>query len=287
MRLSSRRGVTLVELLIGITLAAILGMSLTRLLIGQTRFNERVEAGQRARSVSRSALNAMYSELRMVDANDGVTFARDSAVQMRVPYAVGIVCNVSAGQVIGAFLPVDSAMFAAPGYAGFAVRDPLDGQYVYHVANTAAPATNSTSACTGAPANVTLMTGARVLRVNTAATVTAVLGTPVLLYRNVRYAFNASAAIPGRRALWRRQLDAAGATVTASEELAAPFDSTARFRFFILNSRTPSDTLPTALADLRGLSVFLPGESEGSPRLRGAPEQANLSSSVFFLNRAD
>jgi len=222
----------------------------------------------------------------MVDANDGVTFATDSAVQMRVPYALGIVCSVGGGQVIGAFLPVDSAMFAAPGYAGFAVRDPLDGQYVYHVANTSAPATNSTSACTGSPANVTLMAGARVLRVTTAATVAATLGTPVLLYRNVRYAFNTSAAIPGRRALWRRQLDATG-TVTGSEELAAPFDSTARFRFFILNGRVPSDTLPTALADLRGLSVFLPGESEGSPRLRGAPEQANLSSSVFFLNRAD
>ena len=73
----------------------------------------------------------------------------------------------------------------------------------------------------------------------------------------------------------------------ASEEVAAPFDSTSGFRFFILNERLASDTLPTSLGNLRGVEIRLFGESERTVRERLAPEQTNLVTSVFFLNRLD
>ena len=95
-----------------------------------------------------------------------------------------------------------------------------------------------------------------------------------------------STITPGRIALWRHSLTAAG-VVNASEEVAAPFDSTSRFRFFTLNDRLASDTLPTSLGNLRGVEVRLYGESERTVRNRPAPEQTNLVTSVFFLNRLD
>jgi hypothetical protein len=67
----------------------------------------------------------------------------------------------------------------------------------------------------------------------------------------------------------------------------APFDSTARFRFFILNNRVASDTVPTALPDMRGIEIRLAGESERTVRGQASPEQANQVTSIFFLNRLD
>jgi hypothetical protein len=107
-----------------------------------------------------------------------------------------------------------------------------------------------------------------------------------MLYRTVRYEFAASTITPGRIALWRRTLTSAG-VVNTSEEVAAPFDSTSGFRFFILNDRLAVDSLPTSLGNLRGVEIQLYGESERTVRNRAAPEQTNLVTSVFFLNRLD
>lgn len=285
MHRDNRRGVTLVELLIGIVLSAILGISLVKITVTQSRFNDRLEEGRSARGVARTAVNFLTSELRMVDAHDGVMQANDSTVRIRLPYAVGLVCQASSSQITAAFMPVDSTLYAMDGYAGFAVRNALDGQYSYYMNNTP-PVAGTASVCTSSPGNMTLMTGAQVLRVQGSIVTVPVVATPILLVRYVEYAFRNSTLVPGRRALWRRVLDQAGGVVS-SEELVAPFDATARFRFFILNNRAPSDTVPTTLANLRGLEIQLAGESERTVRGRTAPEQANLVTSVFFLNRLD
>jgi len=281
----TRRGVTLIELLIGLVLAGILGMSLVKITVTQSRFNDRLEEGRNARGVARTAVNFLASELRMVDAHDGVMLASASTMRIRLPYAVGLVCQASSTQITAAFMPVDSTLYASPGYAGFAVRNALDGQYTYYM-NATTPVAGTASICTSSPGNMTLMAGAQVLRVQGSITTVPTVATPIMLVRYVEYAFTNSTLIPGRRGLWRRILDQAG-NVVSSEELVAPFDATARFRFFIQNNRVPSDTVPTALADLRGIEIQLAGESERTVRGRTGPEQANLVTSVFFLNRLD
>ncbi|HEX5632085.1 MAG TPA: hypothetical protein VFX50_02620, partial [Gemmatimonadales bacterium] len=168
---------------------------------------------------------------------------------------------------------------------GFAVRDPLTGQLSYYMNNTPAT-TGSTGVCTSAPASMTIMPGGLVLQMNGTVSPAPAVATPIYLIRFLEYEFAPSVEVPGRTALWRRQLNQAGAAVR-TEELAAPFDTTSRFRFYILNDRVPSDTVPTFLANLRGIEFLLSGESEGTARGRTAPEQANLSTSIFFLNRLD
>ena len=86
--------------------------------------------------------------------------------------------------------------------------------------------------------------------------------------------------LPGRVALWR--------TVAASgltEEISAPFDTTARFRFFVLNADTSVTSPPAQLADLRGLDLVLDGQSEKTPQAASAPKKAKLTTAVFFKNR--
>jgi hypothetical protein len=287
MHRTDRRGVTLVELLLGLVLASILGVSLLRITVTQSRFNDRMEAGRSARSVARTAVNYLSSELRMTDAHDGVVLANANQLRVREPYAVGLMCTVSGTQLTAVFMPVDS-MLDQMGYSGIGVRGAMDGQYTYYAANGTLPSSPGNTACTSSPANMTVPTGARVLRMTTTAAVSPLpaVATPVTLYRFVEFSFENSTAVPGRRGLYRKVLNSAGVALS-TEELVAPFDSTARFRFFILNNRIASDTVPTALADMRGIEIRLAGESERTVRGQPSPEQANQVTSIFFLNRLD
>ena len=286
--MNRRAGVTLVELLIGMVMSAFLGTMMVSLLLTSTRFNDRVEAGREARGTARTPLNLLTTELRMVNAETGVLAADSATITVRVPFMLGLACAVTpgaSGVVTAAFLPVDATMLdASLGYTGFALRQ-FDGSYAYSSSSSAIPTSTSPSAsCTGV--SVALPSGSRFGTLLGPVAAAASPGTPVMLYRTVRYQFAPSTITPGRTALWRHSLTAAG-VINASEEVAAPFDSTSGFRFFILNQRLASDTLPTSLGDLRGVEVRLFGESERTVRNRPAPEQTNLVTSVFFLNRLD
>jgi hypothetical protein len=68
--------------------------------------------------------------------------------------------------------------------------------------------------------------------------------------------------------------------------MVVPFDASAAFRFYISGSSTSQTAVPADLTTLRGFELFLPGESENTPRLRSAPEEADLTTAVFFLNAA-
>lgn len=286
--MNRRAGATLVELLVGMVMSTFVGTMMVSLLLTSTRFNDRVEAGREARGTARTPLNLITTELRMVNAETGVLSADSVTITVRVPFMLGLACSVTpgaSGSVTAAFLPVDATMLdASLGYTGFAIRQ-FDGSYAYSASTSAIPtSTSSPAACTSG--SVALPSGSRFGTLLGPIGSAASPGTPVMLYRTVRYEFAPSTNIPGRTALWRRSLTAGGA-VNASEEVAAPFDSTAGFRFFILNERLASDSMPTSLGDLRGVEIRLFGESERTVRSRLSPEQTNLVTSVFFLNRLD
>jgi hypothetical protein len=95
----------------------------------------------------------------------------------------------------------------------------------------------------------------------------------------VRYEFKASTTMPGRIGLWRT-LETSGAT----EELAAPFDASARFRFYRIDEDTARTVVPT-LTEIRGLELALVGSSEKTRFGRPTPETARLQTAVFFMNR--
>lgn len=267
-----RAGLTLVEMLVTVVVLGIVGAGLVRMLTSQARFYEHQGAGRNARSVSRAALNVLLSELRMVDPGGGVVAASASSITLRVPYAFGVFCASPSGVSTVALLPADSAMLAEPGFSGYAWRGRL-GSYNYVDGANLVPPVPGTCVSAGITPIAQRVGLMPVMPTGNAS------GTVVMLYRRITYAFAGSAAIPGRIALWRR-IDATG----EREELAAPFDATARFRFYPLNANVAQDAVPT-LTDLRGFELVLTGASEASPRTIGTPRRTPLTTSVFFRNR--
>ncbi len=295
----SRRGFTLIELMVSLIVATIVGGALVRMTLAQARFMDQQEAWRSARSVSRSGINRLVSDLRNVEAVGGVeaAVAGGQDFTIRVPYAFGVLCRVNANVTTVSLLPVDSAMYNGPGYSGFAWRKNTTGAYTY-VAGTALPVLPGTVIdCTGAlPVGFGITTVAsingspagQVVNLTSAAGLLAPpagpdVGSIVFLYRQVRYQFKNSVSVPGRTALWRTTLGIGGTT----EELAAPFANTARVNFYVLNTATAQAAVPALLSDIRGLELVLDGMSERTPGGSTAPKTANVTTSVFFQNRPD
>ena len=287
-----RRGFTLVELLISMIVTAIIGAALVRMVLSQARFMDQQEAWREARSVSRGGINRLLSDLRAVEASGGMVAAAAGGQDftVRVPYAFGVLCGIAANVYSVSLLPVDSTMFAEPGYTGFAVRSNATGVYGHHPSNLLNLA-GTTALCLNGLYDsihtVPALNGSPAGRVvNVTRTAGAIMPAPlrgsvVYLYRHVRYEFKASVAVPGRTGLWRTMV-----TGGATEELAAPFDATARVNFYNLNVTPAQSAVPT-LTDVRGLELLLNGMSERTPSGSAAPKTANMTTSVFFENRPD
>lgn len=263
-----RRGFTLIELLVTIVVFAILGMALARLMVGNSRFVGRQEAQLEARQTARAAMNVVVTELRMVS-DGGLLGASADSVRVRVPYAFGVLCR--SGYALLA--PPDSAAYAAAAPSGIAYQQ-TGGTYAFNGSVTVTGTTASTTECD--TDSLRLVPGGR--RITLSSTSVAPAGTIFYLFQNVTYKFATSAALPGRRALWRN-------TSAGNEELLAPFASSARFAFLVGARLTVQTTVPTPLSLVRGLELRLTGESEDAPAGASAPTQFPLSPRVKFMNQ--
>jgi prepilin-type N-terminal cleavage/methylation domain-containing protein len=278
-----RRGFTLIELLVGVVLFAIVGAAFTKLLSIQGRFFDRQAMGNAARNVSRASLNRVVSDFRMIEATGGVIAASPTSLTIRVPYAIGVMCANSGAGTVLSLLPVDSTSYARAGKYGYAWRNFETGVYSY-VENPSTRDVGDAAVCTGV--NITTVTKGQVVLVTPALPNGSGLGTPVFLYSKVRYEFKASAAVPGKTGLWRTDIAPNG--VEASEELVAPFASTASWKFFAVNGGNIATTNPPGnLADLRGLELHLDGSSEYIAPGANALESAPFTTAVFFKNRTN
>jgi prepilin-type N-terminal cleavage/methylation domain-containing protein len=289
-----RDGFTLIELLLSMIVTAIIGTALVRLTLSEARFMDQQEAWRSARSTSRSGINRLVSDLRIVVAGAGGVEAAVAGGQdftVRVPYAFGLMCshNTATSLTTVSLMPVDATMFNAAGFSGFAWRNAA-GNYVYQTAGVALTTPGTPGNCTAAvPRPVAILGSINGSPVGTTANLNGVLvggppdvGSVFFLFRRVRYEFKASVAVPGRLGLWRTMLS--GGT---TEEIAAPFDNTARVNFYVLNSAVAQAAVPASLADIRGLELVLNGMSTRTPGGSTGPKVANVSTSVFFENRPD
>ncbi|MBA3645018.1 MAG: prepilin-type N-terminal cleavage/methylation domain-containing protein [Gemmatimonadaceae bacterium] len=278
-----RPGYSLPELLVGLVLLGIVAALFTRLIVSQARFFDLQSQSNAARNVSRGPINRVVSDLRMVEAEGGVISAGVSQVTIRVPYAIGVVCstqgNPPATEVT--LLPVDSVMYNAPGFYGYAWRDNASGHYTYVESGAAAGPKQVSGACTSN--GITNLTNGPRVSLTPALPAAATLGTPVMLFRRVQYEFKASALVPGTVGLFRTVILQNG--TTRSEELAAPFAATASFGFYTVGSQTPSTTAPADLSTLRGFELHLDGMSERTPSGKSAAATTPFTTAVFFKNR--
>jgi prepilin-type N-terminal cleavage/methylation domain-containing protein len=301
-RLSTvRRAFTLVEILVSLGILGIIGLAFVRLVTSQARFTEGQMALRNARTVSRNAMNIMLTDLRMVQDSGGLTAAARNAVTVRVPVAFGLLCANAAGTATITLLPVDSAMTSLGQYSGWAYRDSTTGRYFYNDAvaptpfnslidGNAATCTNNTvvAGVTG-PGIAALTVNGRTGRVVTVSDPVVAAapnaGWPVFLYQEITYQFDSSTAYPHRVGLFRK-LRANNAAGFITDEIIAPFDTSAKFRFYVQNADAAVDAPPADLKNVRGLELNLAGSS---PRAQQGKKEAldGLVTGVFFKNRRD
>jgi prepilin-type N-terminal cleavage/methylation domain-containing protein len=299
-----RRAFTLVEILTSLVILGIIGIAFVRLITQQARFTEGQMAMRNARTVSRNSMNIMLTDLRMVEDVGGLIAAKSDSITVRVPVAFGLLCANTGGAATMQLLPVDSAMTEFGYYSGWAYRDSANGIFTYLDATTPArlnsfPA-GTTTTCTDSgfalgvqkpgilPLTYKASNGtdrtSRVISLNDPVTLaTPNPGWPVFLYQQITYRFQGSTAYPGRIGLYRKvRSNTPGGLVV--DEIIAPFDSTARFRFYVLNADAAVDAVaPADLNTVRGLELNLAGSS---PRTPQGKKQAveGLVTGVFFKN---
>jgi type II secretory pathway pseudopilin PulG len=262
-------------MLVTMVVMGIVGASIAGLFASQSRFYDQAGQSRRARYVAHTAINAVLSDLRMVEATGGVVSPTDdSTLTVDVPYAMGILCSSSGAATVAVF-PVDPLVADQAEFAGFAWRDD-DGNYSYvRTADGASLGTGAASTCTSN--GVKLMSGASAVTVSSSVPLGALVGDPILLFQRITYAFKESTAMPGRKALWR--------TIEGgrSDELVAPFAATAGFRYFIDGDDEAQATVPSPLSSIRGVELHLDSESDRAPR-GSSIKTTELVTAVFFNN---
>lgn len=279
-----RSGFTLVEVIVAFTIAALLGLMITRFLVSQSRFTDQQNALRGARAVSRLAMNVLESELRMVQDSGGIDLASGNGKTIRafVPYRLGINCGMSGGRMIASMLALDSLSVAQARHAGFAWRD--HGGVYHVVSSTDVPAVTADPAqCTGSGAG---QAGIRTPAFNGRAGAildvqppqpAAPVGQAVFFFQRVTYEFRASQAFPGQYGLYRT-VDGGG-----SEELIAPFDSTARFKYWTRGA-SASVAAPPDVSLIRGVDVVLAAHSGYAPVGKLVPAKSTVIATIFFRN---
>ena len=274
----NRRGFTLVELLVGTLVMAILGVALVRLMLSDSRFVSRQESMVSTRQTARGALNLMDVELRMIT-DGGLYTARPDSVRARIPYAFGVSCGqTGAGQIVSALVPPDSLLYATAVVGGMAhQRD--DGTY-RAVSGVSVASSTNLSACSAD--SIFVVPGGRLVQISGISDSLPDAGRILYLYQDVTYRFAGSSEIPGRLALWRKSGSA------AYEELVAPFDTSSGFRCLVGMGLQPTACPPAGGVDsIRGLELRLVAASEHPPLGSDKPTTFELIARVPFLNKVN
>lgn len=287
----SRAGFSLVEIITALTILAIIGGAMTKMLLSQTRNYQYDNGGRRSRTAARSAMNIMMTDLRMTQDNGGVSYldaTNHRRVDVKVPVAIGVVCEVTAGSVTMAITPVDSFQLATIKYGGYAIRNSTTGIYSYVSGGTLG--TGSTSTCHSGGVDIyadTITMSGRsgsVVQVSGAPPGGTVVGDMGMIWQTVSYVFASSQVFPGRAGLYRIVSDA---TTADTSELIAPFSWNARFSYYTNPAQakdTATTTAPANLNTVRGLKILLAAEaSDTVPGYQG-PKKSPLVTSVFFKN---
>lgn len=240
--------------------------------------------------VSRGSVNRLLNDLRSVEARGGLEFAANDgkSITLRVPYALGIACTSGVTPMVVSLLPRDPDDSSR--FAGFAWRHAASGVYTYtNSATTPTVVTPPSGACTAAgvvpvPAAGTTPAGG-IVSVSVTPDSAQRAGNSVLLYQRVRYRFAPSVAVDSSIGLFRAVRVGAG---WVEEELAAPFDNTARFGLILLGQDSAATAIPASpWTNVRGIQIDLHGMSEAALAGAEGPRRVFVRTAVYFKNRAN
>lgn len=205
---NDRRGFSLVEALLAMTLGVVLLTLATSLFLAQNRFQTGLRVQVRLQESARIVTEAVRSELRSTPP-DGVVLATEDRVIVRVPLAIGVVCARS-GQRVDAWLPLAEGEEDGQ-VAGYALRDPA-GRWVFTGREGQELDANdpgaARAACGVAGADTAALAPSdfrRLAGVEPESPPAPDPGTAILLYRETTLEFGPSLLYPGSRAFFRSE----------------------------------------------------------------------------------
>lgn len=278
------RGYSIAELLVAMVIAGIVGISLSKLIINQSRFVSTQDNYRQARSGARAALAIPMDELRAVTQTGDSSVliqANSDSFTVRVPFAYGISCWQGGGKTHIALFPADSATYANATATGYVWRD-FSGS-LHTVDPITSISAGTASKCTSATPAITMVTATgwpqTVIAVQPNVTADST-GDVHYLYRRIRYVFATSTALPGRRALYRAVLPSG-----SRDELVAPFDTSAHFEYLVGDNLVATRT-PATLDSVEGVRFVLISASQNNAPGATKPSTFNLTTDVLFRNRA-
>ncbi|HEV2642643.1 MAG TPA: hypothetical protein VGT98_08050, partial [Candidatus Elarobacter sp.] len=102
-----------------------------------------------------------------------------------------------------------------------------------------------------------------------------------MLVRRVTYSFKPSVSIPGSRGLYRRVINGP----RGDEEIVAPFDTSAKFMYYMNTGTKNAAASGVALNLIRGIELQLNGASDRIVPGASKPEKAPMTTAIFFKNR--
>lgn len=260
---STRRaigGFTLVEVLITIVVAGVLGGALLTLVIGQQRFYTTSDNALLAQQNVRAAVDLMAAELRMASPDDIVRAQSDSVV-VRFDLLRAVICDtLGAGQAdVFVYDTVTNANLTAA-FRGTAYSGPYDSAFVYGDAFTPTVVSTGGSAQTTCRANGADPNGTapstdfrRTSGWSAEYGVTPQRGSLVRWYSTLTYRFGASTSRSGSDAIWRN-----------GSELVTPFETGAQFRYVMANGSVQNSVNAANLDDIREIRVVVTATGDGA-----------------------
>jgi len=225
-----RGGFTLIEMLIGMVLVALIAGFIFRFVIYEGRLVSLQAARQEALQNARMPLMLLSSELRAASP-EGIISAQNDSLEMMVPRVSGLVCSVSGSTVVGIFPLLDDDVFTESTTTGVRIQHaarwlPGKSQALALVSDIGAPAAITGTPCenmrsysdtirTVRAVTITVGSGASPLSAATA-------GDLMYLYDVVRYDKATVTDATGTNTWLRRSYGVPGVSGSSQQPMAGP-----------------------------------------------------------------
>ncbi|HEX6589387.1 MAG TPA: type II secretion system protein [Longimicrobiales bacterium] len=251
--MSGRRGFSLVEMVIVLVLAGIVSTAAITMFSTQNRLNAQMTALGESQENARSAVMLAASELHGATAG-AVIDAGASSLTLRLPVVVGVVCGEQNGPFRSVYFPLDGVDLDASEIDGYALAD-ASGAWTdagaFRNPNQFNPGARQFCIDAGGGAAGQDADYARMRLIGSS------VGTPVMLYREVRYYLAPSALDSSRRGFFR-------ATDGQAVELAHGFTDDSRFEYQLADTAWSSSVRNPDLANIEGVRLVVEVQGEGT-----------------------
>lgn len=268
----SPAGFTLVEMLVALVITGIMAGAVISLLMGQNRFYGSTDDVVFAEQNLRATSDLLSSELRSIypasgSGNSDLVTAQSGELTFRVDTHRGVVCHVTSGDDVYAFLFSEPAAPNVDGSAprGYAVREAFSGSaWTYDeswdprggLTRSTGQGTTITETCesNGGPADDADNYSQFVVFDGWAGTTVPADGSILRLFGRVSYTFGASGFGSGT-AIFRN-----------GQELAAPFESDAAFSYVMAGGGVQSSVSSSDFGSVERIRVSATAVGEGQNR---------------------